>query len=515
MFENTVGFLEKKLIGDIQNRVKRVKYTRLPITMGQIYNPFTQKKQSFNVDIDKIIEQSMHWTSAITMWLKPFQGGGNGLQAKLLTYREGLKGSIASKFAHIDGDAIDFTVKDMAFADKEFFGTFIKDSMFGDLNKNKIWLLARKLNYVPDNYDYATNKRFLLSARNNVINSSSLYKFMSGPEEYVSLSTMVAQLKHLKNPKTGKSLWDSYEIRKDENTGAYDIEWVGGIRGYEKEGKGLAAVYTPLEGLTTHEIAKLKKVHERMQGGYRKEEAGNIELFVMGKSMIQFKKYFPRLLMNAVGGKREEVDLGNYKKMEESRIDPETGEKMDVYEWLRRTNEGRWRTLVNFLLSYINLAGKEYRWSNLTSEQKQNLIDAMITINMFFGMYAMYLAFFGDDDDDDTFKRWWMNYLVMNVSQQYNPLDMLQIAQTATQPVSIARMYKSTLGLASMLAATGNLLLGSDPEASFTEEGQLKGWNEMMRSIPYLASFHDFASKMKNGSITEDWWVEKFANQWR
>jgi hypothetical protein len=252
-----------------------------------------------------------------------------------------------------------------------------------------------------------------------------------------------------------------------------------------------------------------------MQGGYRKEEAANLELFVMGKSMIQFKKYFARLLMNAVGGKREEVDLGMYKKMEETRIDPKTGEKMDVYEWLRRTNEGRWRTLINFLLSYINLAGKEYKWSNLTTEQKQNLIDAMITINMLALMYASYLAFFGDDDDDDTFKRWWMNYLVMNVSQQYNPLDMLQIAQTATQPVAIARLYKSTLGFTSMLAATGNLLIGSDPESSFTEDGQLKGWNEMLRSIPGLASFHDFASKMKNGSITEQWWVERFENQWK
>jgi hypothetical protein len=515
MFENTVGFLEKKLIGDIQNRVKRVKYTRLPVTMGQIYNPFTGKKETFNVDLDKIIEQSMHWTSAITMWLKPFQGGGNGLQAKMLTYRDALKGTIASTFAHIDGDAIDFTLKDNAFADKEYFGTFTRDSMFGDLNKNKMWLLARKLNYVPDNYDYATNRRFLLSARNNMINESSMYKFMSAPEEYVSLTTMTAQMNHLKNPKTGKSLYDSYEVRKDENTGVYSVEWVGGIRGYEKAGKGSVATYTPIEGLTEHEIAKLKKVHERMQGGYRKEEAANLELYVMGKSMIQFKKYFLRLLMNAAGGKREEVDLGYYKKMEETRIDSKTGEKMDVYEWLRRTNEGRWRTLTNFFLSYMNLAGKEYRWSNLTTEQKQNLIDAMITINTFALMYGSYLALFADDDDDDTFKKWWMNYLVMNVSQQYNPLDMLQIMQTVSQPVAIARMYKTTQGFANMLVATGNLLLGSDPSSSFTEEGQLKGWNEMMRSIPYLASFHDFASKMKNGSITEDWWVEKFANQWR
>jgi hypothetical protein len=515
MFENTVGFLEKKLIGDIQNHVVRKKYTRLPITIGRIADPFTGEKKTFNVDLDKIVEQLINWTSATVMWLKPFQGGGNGLQAKLLTYRDALKGTIASKFAHIDGDAIDFTLSDNTFADKIYFGDFTKDAMFGDLNKNKMWLLSKKLNYLPDNYDYATNRRFLLSTRNLSVSKSSMYFFHSKAEEYVSLTTMVAQLHHLKNPKTGKSLWDSYDVVKDESTGIYDVKWVGGIRGQEKTGKGNVAVYSNITELTTHEIAKLKKVHERMQGGYRKEEAANLEIFVMGKAMIQFKKYFLRLLMNALGSKREEVDLGTYKKMDETRIDPNTGEKIEVYEWLRRSNEGRWRTLINFVLSFINMSGKEYKWSALTTEQKQNLIDAMITINSFGLFYGLYLAMFGDEDDDDTFKKWWFNYLVMNLSQQYNPLDMLQIAQTSTQPVALARMYKSTQGLTNMMVATGNLLIGSDPENSFTQDGELKGWNEVMRSIPYLSSFHDFASKMKGGAITEQWWVDKWENQWK
>jgi len=448
-----------------------------------------------------------------TMWLRPMQGGGNGLHAKLVTYREGLKGSIASKFLHIDGDAIDFQVNDMVFADGVYFGSFLKDSMFGDLRKNKMWLLASKLNYLPDNYDYATNRRFLLSTRNNAISKSSLYNFHSKPEEYVSLTTMVAQLHYLKNPTTGKSLWDSYEVRKMQD-GTYDVVWTGGIRGYERIGKGTAITETPMTELTTREIAKLKKVHERMQGGYRKEEAANLEIFVMGKMLIQFKKYFPRLLMNAMGGKREEIGLGYYKKLMEEHIDPDTGKKLPTYEWVRRVNEGRWRTIINTILSYMGMADRGYRWNSLGTEQKQNIIDGILTLSMF-GLFAgLYSAFFYDDDDDDTFKKWWWNYLVMNLSQQYNPVDMLNIAETMMRPVALARMNKLAMSSLRMFIATGNLMIGNTDEA-FTRDGDLKGWNEIMRSIPYLASWHDFSNKMIHGSFTEDWWVEKWVDQWR
>ena len=503
MFERTVGFLEKKLLGDIQNRMARPNWTRTPITIGKYYD----------ISLDKLFEALTSWTSMTTMWLRPLQGGGNGLHAKMVTYREAMKGSIASSFLHIDGDAIDFKLPDMIFADKVYFSEFLKNSMFGDLKKDKTWLLASKLNYLPDNYDYATNRRFLLSTRNNAISESTLYMFHSKMEEWVSLSTMIAQLHYLKNPVTGKSLWDSYSVEQLPD-GRYDAVWKGGTRGYEQIGKGPSATTKAMTELTDHEIAKLKKVHERMQGGYRKEEAANLEIYMVGKMVIQFKKYFPRLLMNALSGKRQEVDLGYYKKLMEDHVDPKTGEKLPKYEWVRRINEGRWRTIMNVTLAYMNFADRGYRWDSLSSEQKQNVVDGMLTLSMF-GLFAgLYAAFFYDDDDDDTFKKWWWNYLVMNTSQQYNPVDLLNIAETMARPVALARLTKLTESTFNMFVATGNLMIGNTDKA-FTQKGDLKGWNEVMRSIPYLASWHDFANKMKHGSFTEDWWVDKWENQWR
>ena len=502
MFENTVGFLEKKLIGDIQNRAQAITYTGKPITFGKM-----------NISPDKILEELIHWTSSTIMWLRPFQGSGNALFAKMITHREGLKGTIASKFLHIDGDAIDFTERDNIFADSVYFGSFQKDILVGDIRKNKLWLLARKLNYIPDNYDYATNKRFLMSTRNQALSESSMYKFYSIGEEYVSLTTMAAQLNHLKHPKNGRSLWDNYEVRTDEN-GETDVFWTGGIRGYEKVGKSELASYAPITELTTHEIEKLKKVHERLQGGYRKEETANVEIYVMGKAFIQFKRYAMRLIMNAFGGKRQEVSLGAYKKMDETRIDPNTGEKIDVYEWLARTNEGRWRTLANIMLTAANMGNPEYRWSTLSTEQKQNVVDAILSLGILALTYSAYILMFSDDDDDDTFKKWWQNYMVQNTSQQYNPMEMLRIFESMTSPVSIARAYKFSEAFGAMMIASTNYAFGNK-QAAFTQKGDLKGWNEIMRSIPYMSAWHDISLKLQNASQTEQWWIDTFANKWR
>jgi len=201
MYENTADFLEKKLISDILNRKMRMKTSRNPIRiMGKA------------VQVDNVIDLMTDWSSSTIMWLRPMQGGGNGLHARSLTYREALKGSIASSFLNIDGDAIDFKIADNVFADKVYFSEFLPN----------VW----------------TNRKFMLSTRNKSMSKSSMYVFHAKPEEYVSLTTMVAQMHYLKHPKTGKSLWDCYDIVFNKETGVHELKWVAPPRGYQKIGTG-------------------------------------------------------------------------------------------------------------------------------------------------------------------------------------------------------------------------------------------------------------------------------------
>ena len=69
-----------------------------------------------------------------------------------------------------------------------------------------------------------------------------------------------------------------------------------------------------MKELLPHEVAKLKKAYERVQGGYRIDEATAMEAYVFGRIFMQLKKYYPRVLLNAMSSKRMEMDMGYLKK---------------------------------------------------------------------------------------------------------------------------------------------------------------------------------------------------------
>jgi len=278
----------------------------------------------------------------------------------------------------------------------------------------------------------------------------------------------------------------------------------------KKIGTGKSAIYRPINELTSEEIAKMKKVHERMQGGYRKEEAANIEIYAIGRAFIQFKKYLPRLLINTYHSKRLEYDLGYWKELDEKH------EGETVYERTARLNEGRWKTFINAALTIIsfNKAKRNYRWSVLDAEQKQNIIDAFIVIGQIAIFYGAYLKLFGDEDDDDTLKKWWKMYLVDNLTQQYNPVDLLRTLESASRPVSLARGYKAVTAFTKLNIALADIAVGNK-EGAFTQKGDLRGWNEFKKSIPGLASYYDFHNKVTNAkSVNPDWLLE-FQHKWR
>jgi hypothetical protein len=492
LFENTVKFLDEKIMGDILGKRQIPKYARRSIKVPILTKDGFQRRP---INIDKVIEGMMSWTSATIMWLKPLQGTGNGVHAALLTHRDGFKGSIAkSKFTGIKGDEIDFTEKEIAKADLEYFKLMGRDGIFGDIKKNKMWLLAKKFNYFGNNYDYATGEKVLLSMRNRTISQSSMYLFHSVPEEFVSMTTMGAQLMYMKNEITGKNLYDSYEVVEIE-PGVYDVEWQGGIRGHVKKGQTIEE----LSELNSQEIAKLKRVHERMQGGYRQEERTNIENYVLGKAFIQLKKYLPRLIINAVHTKRKEVDLGAYRALMDEKGNPILKDGMTIYEWQARITEGRWITVANHIanIASIGRSATDYKWSNLSGEQKQNIIDAYLTLIMLTGSYAAYLALFQDIDDDDTSKKMWKMYLVDNLSQQYNPIDLLRTGKTAFTPVALAKSYDTAESIVTMLVAGSNYAVGNEDEA-FTQKGDFRGFNNFQKAIPYVAAYKDFQTKVEN-----------------
>lgn len=506
-YANLVKFLDHRLMMDIQRKMHiagaRGRAIRIPM-----YTPDGWHKEK--VSLDALIRGLTKWTSMNTMWVRPFQGVGNGVHAMMLTHRDGLKGALSGvKLLGISGDSVDFTSKDLIQAEAAYFSDYLKKVAFGDFRSSKMFLLAKEFNYFGNNYDYAEMEKTILSLRNRYMSEGTMYLFHSMPEEFVSMTTMAAQLMHMKNKVTGKSIWNSYEteeIMSPENkgTGEFKLKWTGGIRGYVQKSSGTTAYTETLTELDSQEQAKLRKVHERLQGGYRKDEATIIEAYAMGKMFIHLKKYLPRLILNAFHSKRMETDLGAYKKL----MDPVTGKPIykdengvdiPVYEWQARLTEGRIITLVNhiIMLSTAGRLNRDYRWNELSDEQKQNLIEAALTLSIYLAAYGAYITWFDELDDDDTTKKWFKMYMVDNLSQQYNMVDLSKTMATAFSPVAFAKVGNFAVHGSKMVVAAAEYSVGNE-DAALTKKGDLKGWNSFVKTVPLLSSYYDAKNRFRN-----------------
>lgn len=505
MYANTVTMLERKLTSDILGRTIRPKLTRKAL------KPFGTKWEDRELRTDAILMLMKNWTSATLMWLKPFTGGGNGLHASLLQHRDALKSTISARIFGVEQDAIDFTLKDQLWADGEYFNSFLWDAAKGQLDRNKIWLLVRKLRYMPDNFDYRSADRYLLSLSNRLISENTMYAPHKIPEEFVSIITMLAQLKHLKHPTTGKSIYDCYKV-VDKGNGEYDVEWDKEVpsRGKLKHGSADRVWYEDMTELTSHEVAKLKKVYERLQGGYRKEEASALEVYVVGKMFMQFKKYYPRLLINAFSSSRKEDDLGYMKKLGEK----QQGE--DVYTWMQRMNEGRFKILGKWAATLINRNAfeRQYRWSEMPPLYKQHVVDAGLSFGMYAMLYTAYLMMFGDDDDNDSLKKWYKMYLLDNFIQQYDPRELAKIGVQSLQPVAFTRSLDAMTGFATMMGAAWDYAIG-DKEEAFTQKGDFRGWNQVKKTLPLFASYYDFIKRVEESSDISRILQWDAKNKWR
>jgi len=115
---------------------------------------------------------------------------------------------------------------------------------------------------------------------------------------------------------------------------------------------------------------------------------------------------------------------------------------------------------------------------------------------------VLYSMVFGATSDDDARKKWFKMYMLDNLAQQYNPIDQLRTLSNVT-PVGLAKAFKAGVGISTMSFALMDLGMG-DMEGAYTQKGDLRGWTEVQKSIPYYASYYDFFKKLSTISGTTD-----------
>ncbi len=158
----------------------------------------------------------------------------------------------------------------------------------------------------------------------------------------------------------------------------------------------------------------------------------------------------------------------------------------------------------NKLQQWARLQSSEsYNWEDLSREQKDNVLDAAVTMFFFALMMFGYTSMWDRDDEDASKKlygrimhdfsgQWWLPELAKNVINIHKPI----IADKSI------KLIKSTseLTVSVMLDAAGY-----DDDA-LTKQGNYRGWKEFQRNVPFLSAWHDvikFAKESENSDILE------------
>ena len=284
--------------------------------------------------------------------------------------------------------------------------------------------------------------------------------------------------------KDGRSFYDAYEYKDGK------LAWTGGVRAKIKMGNGQ---YQDLMGLDSKEIARFKRIHERMLGNYRSDEFSGLELYAFGQFFVTLKKYFQRIVLNLVDSKTIDTLLGEYKPTGTMR---DAGMEYDVVVWQGRHIEAKFTSAMRlFALPFWLFKGQyKDKINALTFEQKRNMLEFAHTYIELAVLAILFSTFFSDVPDDDATKKWAKMYLIDNLAQQYNPVDILRTMSNLT-PVGFTKSFRT---MENMVLFSGSLIaLGEgDRDRAFTQQGNLRGFIEMQKSIPGLAAYYDLTRKL-------------------
>ena len=471
------------------------------------------------INIDRTMNKLKTFTTYSSMLLSPVLATANMSTIALLNFKSAGVNSICNalqkQLGIKDERNIDFTMADMASAHKEWLEIqriIMSGGGDAELSKNKIWRMMKEWRIFPDDYWFANNRN-----SDNIIKSTKLVTPETGMfmhrlgENYGVITSFVAMVKKMEVQKgiQRKTVYDAYDIKEvDTKSGkkVHKLVWNFGTRGVEVV-KGTEddekKVTNVIKELDSREIDHFKRAISRIHGDYRKNERTLAEQHSVAQWFIQFKKYMIRQMRNIAESKRLDSSLGHYDQVMDKegkpiliKIKDENGvETEESYiEWMSRTTEGRYRTVLNWMLQWLSLTKSpvlqsaytnknlrlpnpgEYAWENLSDDQKRNVVHVAMDLALFLIGMLLKEGLFDDDKQNDK-NPWFVQYkrLLENSSEGANPVDALK---SVKNPIpSITRLYN--------IVTYGSQFLVSVVTGDRTENGDLRGLNSLENNIPF------------------------------
>lgn len=371
--------------------------------------------------------------------------------------------------------------------------------MRGKGRANKMWNISRKMEFLPENYDYAVSNKDSLLIKQGLFNMSSAYYFHSMFESYgahMVMTTMLQNRKYkwYKEDADGKiierkesSLWDMMDAKGNIAKGWH--------RGYLKQKDGTVKKWREV---TSEEREYMRRAYERLHGSYSSEERLIGELTVIGQWALQFKKYLPTLIKENWRRRQVSPFVGMYKQvdMPELRLSEDgtviKPDDVNVYEWEEMLTQGRMSVMSFHLLETLRMrkilpkslrgdADVSYLWNSLSGDQKASVVNAWSTLLM---LLVLPLALFGaaDDDDENTYMFKRTLRLVEDLSLGFKPQDLIR--PIATNPVPV--LDKALLFLDELGVLTIDGLWRGETDS----KGLPKGVYNMFSNMPLGSAYH-------------------------
>lgn len=479
-FKKAQAFILDQILIQAKEERKETSLSRKNIRI-----PGTNKE----INAEKAMANAKAWVSASTMWFQPVAGTFNTFLILLLNLKDAVINDLSKLFGHDYSKYGRYGIKEFLWS-IGVWGRMQFSSITNDEEGRKLKEFAKMLNYLPDNYDYAIRKKGSVVAKNKLMDVSYLYFFHQIGEDFGTYTILASQLKTIKTiDKNGNviSMWDAYEF---DETGK--LVYVGGKRGVDTKGQEIA-------GLTSEEISRMKEVSRAIHGAYRNEEKTAMELTALGQWVMQFRKFVPTQILNAYGSMHKSTFRGYY----EYKGKNEKGE--DIYEWQNNIVEGRIRTFLKVIFTAIRLKNDpNYRWTNLSYEQKRNLADIAAT-SLFFILALASMGIMFDDDDEDTqaYKR--MNKLALDLTTSYHPLELLN---NITNFTAVLNKGKTAV------KGFGSFLLEGILEGKEAAPGVPKGLKPTLRHIPLVNGWYQIQLFLYNDSALTTKQKESWFDKW-
>jgi hypothetical protein len=160
----------KDKVQGLSNEDKDFKFLARSLQIIGMVKGENGRYQRYNFSTRKFLQYLKRTATSSIMFLSPISGFINTMQAYTASVRQGLAYTTAKnldeKFNMIGAEGIkdinDFGAADYHKGIKSGYDTIMSPLTGKDLNQNKLWLLAKSINFMPDSADYKLSSSSLM-----------------------------------------------------------------------------------------------------------------------------------------------------------------------------------------------------------------------------------------------------------------------------------------------------------------------------------------------------------------